>query len=76
MPQLSNRTRYFLDIEPELKNRFKASAALQGKTMKQWLKEAILSKLDNEIDTTSGPAAPVDSKGRILSKRHRISRKS
>jgi len=67
MSQLSNRTRYFLDIEQELKNRFKVAAALQEKTMKQWLKEAIRAKLEDEIDTPCGTAALVDSKGTTYS---------
>ena len=36
------RSRYFLDIDPELRNRIKAVSALQGKTMKDWLTEAII----------------------------------
>ena len=50
MSNTANRSRYFLDIEPELRNRFKAVAALQGKTMKDWLTEAIIAKLEDEID--------------------------
>jgi len=44
---MSERTRYFLDVEPELRNRFKAVAAFQGTTMKQWLTEAIIAKLED-----------------------------
>ena len=47
MPGTANRSRYFLDLEPELRNRFKAFAALQGKTMKDWLTEAIIAKLED-----------------------------
>ncbi|MFH1169167.1 MAG: DUF6290 family protein [Chloroflexota bacterium] len=52
----ANRSRYFLDIEPELRNRFKAVAALQGKTMKDWLTEAIIAKLEDEIDVAESLA--------------------
>jgi len=31
------RPRYFLDIEPELRNRIKAVASLHGKTMRDWV---------------------------------------
>ncbi len=50
MPNAANRSRYFLDIEPELRNRLKAFAALRGKTMKEWLTEAIITKLEDEMD--------------------------
>lgn len=60
---MSGRSRYFLDVEPELRNRFKAVAALQGKTMKQWLTEAIISKLEDEIDASEGLMALGDTQG-------------
>lgn len=60
---MSERTRYFLDVEPELRNRFKAVAALQGKTMKQWLTEAIIAKLEDEIDASEGLKALVETHG-------------
>jgi predicted DNA-binding protein len=60
---MAERSRYFLDIEPELRNRFKALAALQGKTMKQWLTEAIIAKLEDEIDAAEGLAALADAEG-------------
>ena len=59
----SGRSRYFLDVEPELRNRFKAFAALQGKTMKEWLTEAIIAKLEDEIDAAEGLAALGDTEG-------------
>ena len=48
------RSRYFLDIDVELRNRFKAQAALHGKTMKEWVTEAIIARLEDEIDSTEG----------------------
>lgn len=60
---MTGRSRYFLDVEPELRNRFKAVAALQGKTMKQWLTEAIIAKLEDEIDASEGLKALVDTQG-------------
>jgi hypothetical protein len=51
MVSSAKRTRYFLDIEPELRNRVKAAAALEGKTMRQWLVEAIKGKLEENVDT-------------------------
>ncbi len=50
MPNTIKKARYFLDIKPELRNRVKALAALKGKTMKEWLTEAIVAKLEDEID--------------------------
>jgi hypothetical protein len=63
MVNTASRTRYFLDIEPELRNRMKAEAALQGKTMKEWLTEAIISKLEDDIDAREGLAALADAEG-------------
>jgi len=57
MADSAKRSRYFLDIDPELRNRVKAVAALQGKTMKQWLVEAIIKKLEDDNDTLEGLAA-------------------
>jgi hypothetical protein len=54
MPGTVKKTKYYLDIEPELRNRVKALAALKGKTMKDWLTEAIISKLEDEIDASEG----------------------
>ncbi len=65
MPNTANRSRYFLDIEPELRNRLKAFAALRGKTMKKWLTEAIIAKLEDEIDAAEGLAALSDTEGTI-----------
>ncbi len=56
MADPTKRSRYFLDIDPELRNRVKAVAALQGKTMKQWLVEAIIAKLEDDIDAREGLA--------------------
>jgi hypothetical protein len=60
-----NRSRYFLDIDPELRNRVKAEAALQGKTMKEWLTEAIIEKLEDDIDIREGLTALKDKEGTI-----------
>ena len=65
MPKAVQRSRYFLDIDPDLRNRVKAVAALQGKTMKDWLTEAIIGKLENEIDSAEGIAALADFEGTL-----------
>jgi hypothetical protein len=59
------RSRYFLDIEPELRNRLKAQAALQGKSMKAWLTEAIISRLEDEIDAAEGLVSFNDIEGTL-----------
>jgi hypothetical protein len=48
MASLAKRPRYFLDIDPELRNRVKAVAALEGKTMRQWMVETITEKLEGD----------------------------
>ena len=63
MPGTAKKTRYFLDIEPELRNRVKAFAALKGKTMRDWLTEAIITKLEDEIDASEGLASLADAEG-------------
>jgi len=63
MPDTMKKTRYFLDIDPGLRNRVKAFAALKGKTMKDWLTEAIIAKLEDEIDASEGLASLADTEG-------------
>ena len=63
MPGTAKKTRYFLDIDPELRNRVKAFAALRGKTMREWLTEAIIEKLEDEIDSSEGIASLADAEG-------------
>ena len=75
MPGQAQRSRYFLDIEQELRNRFKAVAALQGKTMKEWLTEAIIAKLEDEIDAAEGLAALADAEGTMALEAYLKSRK-
>jgi hypothetical protein len=65
MPDTAKKTRYFLDIEPELRNRVKAFAALKGKTMRDWLIEAIIAKLEDEIDASEGLASLADTEGTV-----------
>jgi hypothetical protein len=69
------RSRYFLDIEPELRNRLKAIAALQGKTMKEWLIEAIIAKIEDEIDTREGLASFLETEGTVSLEQYVKSRK-
>ncbi|MBI2856921.1 MAG: hypothetical protein HYX95_01255 [Chloroflexi bacterium] len=65
MPETARRSRYFLDIEPELRNKVKAFAALKGRTMKDWLTEAIIAKLEDEIDASEGLASLADTEGTL-----------
>ncbi len=75
MPDTIKKTRYFLDIEPELRNRVKASAALKGKSMKDWLTEAIIAKLEDEIDAAEGLASLADTEGTMSLEAYLKSRK-
>ena len=65
MPGTAKKTKYYLDIEPELRNRVKAFAALKGKTMRDWLIEAIIAKLEDEIDASEGLASLSDAEGTV-----------
>ena len=69
------RPRYFLDIEPELRKRIKAIASLQGKTMREWVTEAILEKLEDDIDAREGLAVLGEVEGTISLKDYLESRK-
>jgi len=60
---MPDTVKYYLDIEPELRNRVKAFAALKGKTMRDWLTEAIIAKLEDEIDSSDGLTALADIEG-------------
>jgi hypothetical protein len=65
MPTSAKKTRYFLDINPDLRNTVKAYAALKGKTMKEWMIEAIITKLEDEIDSSEGMASLADTEGTL-----------
>jgi hypothetical protein len=56
MADSAKRPRYFLDIDPGLRNRVKAAAALQGKTMRQWMIDAITEKLEGDDSAGEGPS--------------------
>jgi predicted DNA-binding protein len=71
----TKRPRYFLDIDPEVRKRVKALAALKGKTMKDWLTEAIITKLEDEIDATEGLASLTTTEGSMSLEDYLKSRK-
>ncbi len=75
MVNLANRSRYFLDIDTELRKRVKAVAALQGKTMKEWLTEAIIEKLEDDLDAREGLAALGETEDTISLKDYMASQK-
>ena len=76
MPDTIKKTRYFLDIDSELRNRVKAFAALKGKTMRDWLTEAIIAKLEDEIDASEGLASLADAEGTLSLEDYLKSRKA
>ena len=65
MPDTVKKTSYFLDIEPELRSKVKAIAALKGKSMKDWIIEAIIAKLEDDIDASEGMASLSDTEGTL-----------
>jgi hypothetical protein len=68
------RTKYYLDIDPDLRNRVKAFAALRGRTMRDWLIEAIISKLEDEIDASEGLASLANAEGTVSLENYLASR--
>jgi sulfate adenylyltransferase subunit 1 (EFTu-like GTPase family) len=65
MPDTAKKTSYFLDIEPDLRSKVKAIAALKGKSMKDWITEAIVAKLEDDIDSSEGLASLADTEGTV-----------
>lgn len=53
---MAQRTRIWFDVDPELRNRFKAAAALKGKPLREWVIEALIDQLEDEIDAREGLA--------------------
>ena len=45
----AKRTILYFDIEPEARNRYKAAASLEGKSLKQWALEAMEEKLERDV---------------------------
>lgn len=74
MQSAAKKTRYFLDIEPGLRNQVKAAAALKGQTMREWLTEAIVAKLEDEIDSAGAEASMADTEGTMSFKAYLESR--
>jgi hypothetical protein len=63
MPDTIKKSSYFLEIAPELRSKVKAIAALKGKSMKDWITEAIITKLEDDIDASEGMASLSDTEG-------------
>ena len=55
---MAKRTVIYFEVKPELRNRCKAAAALDGITLKQWAMDALAEKLEREQaqSATVGPA--------------------
>ena len=75
MTNTANRSTYSLDIETGLRDNLKASAASQGKTMREWVIEAIIAKLEDEIDAAAGLASLADDEGTMSLEDYLKSRK-
>jgi hypothetical protein len=56
---MAKRTVIYFEVEPELRNRCKAAAALDGTTLKQWAMDALQEKLDREQAGSQMDGAPV-----------------
>ena len=54
MATTTKKIRFPLEMPPELRNRIRAVAALEGKTMKDWIFGAIFEKLEDDIDSREG----------------------
>lgn len=72
---MGQRTRIWFDVDPELKSRFKATAALQGKSLREWVIEALIEKLEDEIDSREGLAVLGEVEGTVSLREYLSSRK-
>lgn len=50
----AKRTILYFNIDPEVRNRYKAVAALKGKSLKEWALEAMREKLERDLPADSG----------------------
>lgn len=62
---MADRTRMWFDVDPELRNRLKAAAALRGKTLREWVLEALIDRLEDDIDAREGLAALGEVEGTV-----------
>ncbi len=56
----AKRTIVYFTVEPEIRNRFKAAAALQGKSLREWALEAMRAKADIELRALADAGSPAD----------------
>jgi len=50
----AKRTILYFTIEPEVRNRYKAVAALKGKSLRDWALEAMQEKLERDLPVGGG----------------------
>ena len=50
----AKRTILYFNIDPEVRNRYKAVAALKGKSLKEWALEAMREKLERDLPDGDG----------------------
>ncbi|MDP6453199.1 MAG: hypothetical protein QF898_07815 [SAR202 cluster bacterium] len=64
---MAKRTVIYFEVEPELRNRCKAAAALSGTTLKQWAMDALKEKLESElaVPKITDNAIVIESKGSL-----------
>ncbi len=48
------RTILYFTIDPEVRNRYKAVAALKGKSLKKWALDAMREKLERDLSASGG----------------------
>jgi uncharacterized protein (DUF1778 family) len=72
---MAQRTRIWFDVDPELKNRFKAAAALKGKHLREWVIETLIAKLEDEIDAREGLAVLGEVEGTVSLRQYLSSHK-
>ncbi len=50
----TKRTILYFNIDPEVRNRYKAVAALKGKSLKEWALEAMREKMERDLPPGAG----------------------
>ncbi len=56
----AKRTIVYFTVEPEARNRFKAAAALQGKSLRAWALEAMRDRAETDLRAVVETGRPAD----------------
>ncbi|HLB27787.1 MAG TPA: DUF6290 family protein [Dehalococcoidales bacterium] len=76
MAKRASVIKYVLDIDSRLLHNAEKFATTHGQTVKEWLTEAVIAKLEDEIDVAAAEEAMADTEGAISWEDYKKSRKA